>query len=296
MKLLTLVFFSVILTGLVAHAELYWDFNGIPLDPIGLPVGWQGIGWSVRNGVLINDTPASAHNPGSVQTPPFRFASGNASAGTAPHSAAGGSGGGASGESMTISMGTYRCATGFTDGCEIDLLRLDQHSTIADALFVSSEVPFNNNLAKTEEYPVIDAGGIYSIRFSTYDYNDPTILSSLSNLRITNADLIHEDFNHNGIIDAADYTVWRDHLFDEGAPYIAGDADGNGIVNISDYQIWKNHFAGGAAIGAAAIALDQSSHSTANAPEPASFALVACGLLALVTRYARRVSRIMVKL
>ncbi len=51
------------------------------------------------------------------------------------------------------------------------------------------------------------------------------------------------DFNGNGMVDAADYTVWRDHLghFVEIAG-TNGDADGNGVVDVRDYEIWRATF------------------------------------------------------
>jgi hypothetical protein len=48
------------------------------------------------------------------------------------------------------------------------------------------------------------------------------------------------DYNLNGIVDAADYTVWRDTL---GSPtMLAADGDGDGDVDGDDYLVWKNNF------------------------------------------------------
>ena len=50
------------------------------------------------------------------------------------------------------------------------------------------------------------------------------------------------DYNRDGIVDAADYTVWRDSL---GQPTVAGTgADGNfnGTIDHEDYRVWKSHF------------------------------------------------------
>ncbi|MEO1495774.1 MAG: family 16 glycosylhydrolase [Planctomycetota bacterium] len=44
------------------------------------------------------------------------------------------------------------------------------------------------------------------------------------------------DFNFDGRVDAADYTVWRDTL---GSPHqLAADADRNGVVEVADYAWW----------------------------------------------------------
>ncbi|MEN1677995.1 MAG: PEP-CTERM sorting domain-containing protein [Planctomycetota bacterium] len=65
------------------------------------------------------------------------------------------------------------------------------------------------------------------------------------------------DYNADGFVDAADFTVWRDTLGQTGAG-LAADGTGddlNGVpdadVDIFDYQFWKANFSGGAAAAAA---------------------------------------------
>ncbi|MEM7315629.1 MAG: ASPIC/UnbV domain-containing protein, partial [Planctomycetota bacterium] len=47
------------------------------------------------------------------------------------------------------------------------------------------------------------------------------------------------DFNGNGVVDAADFTVWRDLL---GSTSSVADADGNGLVGMEDFYIWRTQF------------------------------------------------------
>ena len=58
------------------------------------------------------------------------------------------------------------------------------------------------------------------------------------------------DYNNNGKVDAADYTVWRDNL---GTSNVLPNDSTPGIVNSADYTVWKNNFglpgAGAAAVG-----------------------------------------------
>lgn len=49
------------------------------------------------------------------------------------------------------------------------------------------------------------------------------------------------DYNGNGVVDAADYTIWRDSLGSTG-PGLPADGDGNNIVDASDYNIWVANF------------------------------------------------------
>jgi hypothetical protein len=49
------------------------------------------------------------------------------------------------------------------------------------------------------------------------------------------------DYNDNGIVDAADYTVWRNTLGESGFA-LSGDGDASQIVDAADYVVWKENF------------------------------------------------------
>jgi hypothetical protein len=49
------------------------------------------------------------------------------------------------------------------------------------------------------------------------------------------------DYNHNGLVDAADYVVWR-HTLGQTGPGLAADGDGNQQIDASDYTVWKMSF------------------------------------------------------
>ena len=53
------------------------------------------------------------------------------------------------------------------------------------------------------------------------------------------------DYNHNGIVDTADYTIWRDTL--GSTSDLRADGDSNGVVNAADYSVWKMSFGAGGA-------------------------------------------------
>jgi hypothetical protein len=88
------------------------------------------------------------------------------------------------------------------------------------------------------------------------------------------------DYNRNGVVDAADYTVWRDSMGQSGN--VAADGNEDNVVDMEDYAMWKVHFgltesAGGS--GSLAVAV----------PEPTTLALLlfaACGFA--FRRRARR--------
>lgn len=71
------------------------------------------------------------------------------------------------------------------------------------------------------------------------------------------------DYNSDGLVDAADYTVWRDTLGATGVTPLSGaDGNGDGEVTIADYSLWKSNYDGLASPAAAS-----------NIPEPATFVL-----------------------
>lgn len=52
---------------------------------------------------------------------------------------------------------------------------------------------------------------------------------------------IDGDYNADGVVDAADYTVWRDTRGQTGS-VLAADGNTDGSVNNADYDVWKSHF------------------------------------------------------
>jgi 3-phytase len=50
------------------------------------------------------------------------------------------------------------------------------------------------------------------------------------------------DFNEDGIVNAADFVVWRNGLGSSVAPYSSADANGSGSIDEGDYVIWKANY------------------------------------------------------
>ena len=81
------------------------------------------------------------------------------------------------------------------------------------------------------------------------------------------------DYNGDGTVDAADYTVWRDAF--GSSTDLRADGNGNGIIDSGDYDIWKSLFGATYASG---------SGSLATVPEPTSGLLLLIGLAAAACR------------
>jgi hypothetical protein len=79
------------------------------------------------------------------------------------------------------------------------------------------------------------------------------------------------DYNGDGIVDAADYTVWRDTLGQTVTAHSGADGDGSGMVDDGDYFVWTDNFGNhspGSGAGAGA---------TSAVPEPCSLYLASLG-------------------
>ncbi len=76
-------------------------------------------------------------------------------------------------------------------------------------------------------------------------------------------DLTSGDFNYDGVVDAADYTVWQDNL-------------GDTTVQ-ADYDLWKTHFGKTTASGSGADHI----------PEPTTLLLALLALAAVPLRVPR---------
>lgn len=77
------------------------------------------------------------------------------------------------------------------------------------------------------------------------------------------------DYNGNNVVDAADYTLWRDTLGDSVATNGDGaDGNSNGVIDAGDYEVWKTNFG-----------MTTGSGSGSAVPEPTSLLLLLSMLL-----------------
>jgi hypothetical protein len=109
------------------------------------------------------------------------------------------------------------------------------------------------------------------------DANGELIPLSISNGSLIVAVPPAGDYNRNGVVDAADYTVWRNSL-GQSAANLPADGTGpsgtpDGVINELDYNYWKSDFGQSVSNGSSSIAL---------VPEPATLALVLAGTMAFL--------------
>jgi Glycoside Hydrolase Family 113 len=99
---------------------------------------------------------------------------------------------------------------------------------------------------------------------STFDSNYQ-VGQFLTNYINTAVEPLLGDYNRDGVVDAADYSLWRDSFGQFVTDYGGADGNGNGHIDEGDFLVWRDHFGetlGGGAAEQAAV------------PEPASATLL----------------------
>lgn len=95
-----------------------------------------------------------------------------------------------------------------------------------------------------------------------------TVAMYIDNIKFEVLESQPGDFNGDGVVNAADYTTWRDNLGAADDAPINNAGDGVAGVSADDYAVWASNFGSGAPASANAI------------PEPSTALLALVGLLA----------------
>lgn len=103
--------------------------------------------------------------------------------------------------------------------------------------------------------------------FVLFDYDSFTRVHSINELTFNDA-----DYNFDGVVDAADYNVWRDSL--GSTTQAEADGNGNGVVDQADYDLWAANLGATSATTSLATTV----------PEPTSCLLIGIACLGLVRR------------
>ncbi|MGD9633992.1 MAG: dockerin type I domain-containing protein [Pirellulales bacterium] len=98
---------------------------------------------------------------------------------------------------------------------------------------------------------------------------------------------IRGDFNRDGFVDAADYTLWRDTQGSEVTSGTGADGNVDGVVDMADFEVWQSHFGDLRLAGFG----EQTPNFGAAVPEPATAAMALFGVVTLAARARRFSSR-----
>ena len=169
--------------------------------------------------------------------------------------------------------GDYTQNSNGTLGVELDsidngLLTIGGDANLDGQLNVTLEGSFDPSIG--DSFQVIDAAGVLSGEFS--GVSTPGLVAGLGWRTTYGASsvllsvVLSGDYNGDGTVDAADYTVWRDSV--GSTTNLAADGDNNGIIDAADYAVWTSSFG-----------LSESDFATASSsgslpvPEPTSLML-----------------------
>ena len=133
------------------------------------------------------------------------------------------------------------------------------------------------NIASGQRLATSDGNGSFLVHYGSGSPFDPDqiVLSSF----LQAAGLLG-DYNQNGVVDAADYVVWRNTLGQTGTG-LAADGNTNGQIDDGDYNVWRSHFGRTSGSGSAT--------GSATIPEPATLVLLCLTAIGIVT-FRRRSS------
>lgn len=118
-------------------------------------------------------------------------------------------------------------------------------------------------------YPALEGGDqSYQVHDLAHDLNSPTNFANQTGFIPGIQPELAGDYNDDGVVNMADYSVWRDTL---GTADDSADGNGDGMVDGDDYDLWQAAF--GSSLGAAAAV-----------PEPRALSLAIAGILVFAMR------------
>ncbi|WP_425396417.1 LamG-like jellyroll fold domain-containing protein [Aeoliella sp.] len=165
-----------------------------------------------------------------------------------------------------ISTGTLDIDIAGENPGEFDFFNITGTATLSGVLSV--ELYNGYALSGDETFTVLTATSLVDNGITLVGpSSDMFALSVVGNSLVLSIDTgLDGDFNDDGIVNLADYTLWRNNLGALDDSPINDNGDGVAGIDINDYQVWKQNFG----MSSAAVA------SSVNAvPEPASIALLA---------------------
>lgn len=138
---------------------------------------------------------------------------------------------------------------------------------------------WDTSTAEWEPLTSATLGDDYTLEFLTTGQ-----LAGYTLLTVGQLPAVTGDYNGDGVVSAADYTLWRNHLGGDAAAVFADGSRAAGLtgaIGPDDYQVWKQNF------GARASALPAPLAAT-TVPEPASLWLVVAVAVCLTVTISRR--------
>ena len=181
------------------------------------------------------------------------------------------------GSTVNISGGGVGIDFDANSGSEVNLFGTQ---FVLDSIDITASLTLNVPFTITDRDVTLEGVLADGLPFS-FDLNSTNVFGEeffdlLATLTVTL--ILSGDYNNNGIVDAADYTVWRDNL---GSMATLPNDPLGGMIGQAHYDQWKASFGMTAGSGSGSGATGSAS-ALATVPEPSTAVLLIVPLAALV--------------
>jgi hypothetical protein len=174
--------------------------------------------------------------------------------------------------------GWHHWAVTYDSAAESENLKLYVDGELLDAKDLTGTPTANDEVLGVASSPVLPEGAMSNIIDDFRFYNEALSQEAIRDIGGFTGTL-SGDFNGDGNVDTADYTIWADNYTGSGGTGgtpSTGDANGDGAVDTADYTIWADNYTG------------SSAGTSATIPEPTVATLLLIGALGAMRVRVRR--------
>jgi len=133
-----------------------------------------------------------------------------------------------------------------------DRTKIEDTTTDTDGRLLVS--PAGINTATVKKFEVVVSDGQLNVDLNDVGGSQGPLLSALRIVKEVDVPELRGDYNLNGVVDAADYVVWRKTLGTNVTLFSGADGNGSSVIDQPDYSVWRTNFGETLPPGSGAIA------------------------------------------
>jgi PEP-CTERM motif len=240
-----------------------------------------------RLGITFTDSSHVIGKRSSTPSPLYQYTSYSGSSGTLVASATLTHPGGATAESQMaydVINGTPLLAIQSTGDSHVSVYSLVDPANptfLAEGNATTGTLPANGNATGSVAWgpTVNNGGGTFSATLYAMSSNQG--IQAFTFALSPTVTAVAGDYNGNGVVDAADYVLWRNTLGQSVTAGTGADGIADGTITQADYDFWRAHFGNTSGSGSGAL-------TSNSVPEPTTVAICLLGFTALAAVGRRR--------